>query len=92
MEAKMGCCWEEFLAELRKTHICLKDALHELKWEMNLIGGEYRVKIGYQCLLPYVWAKGDWWWTKLWKVRVPSKCILFMWLVLCNRVLMWELL
>jgi hypothetical protein len=48
-----------FWRELRKAHIHLKDAPDELKWAMNLVGGEYTVKLGYQSLLPHVGAEGD---------------------------------
>jgi hypothetical protein len=33
-----------------------------------------------------------WWWSKLWKVKSPPKSILFIWLILNNRVLTWEML
>jgi hypothetical protein len=84
--------WESFLTELRRAHIRLSGDPNDLVWEMNKTGGDYTAKLNYLSLQSLNPAEIRWWWSKLWKVKAPPKSILFMWLILNNRVLTWEML
>ena len=33
-----------------------------------------------------------WWWSKVWKIQVPLKAMLTLWLDLNNKLLTWEAL
>jgi hypothetical protein len=59
---------------------------------MNPSGG-YEPKIGYKTLAmegfnqPLIW-----WWKSLWKYKCLAKAKIFMWLLLNNKALTWDLL
>jgi hypothetical protein len=61
LDAEMGCCWVNFLVELGNYHMQLMYTPNELKWALNLIGGEYMVKLGHKSLLPQVGEEVVWW-------------------------------
>jgi hypothetical protein len=55
--------------------------------------GIYTPKAGYKVLS----SRGDlgvqrWWWKKVWKFKCPSKSHIFIWLLLNNKVLTWDIL
>ena len=52
--------------------------------------GLYTAKLGYTTLQTYEVQEVCWWWKKLWKVKAPPKCTLFLWLVLNNKCLTWD--
>lgn len=52
--------------------------------------GEYSAKLRYLASMTEVDPIEEWWHKKIWKIRCPSKCITFLWLVLKKRVLTWD--
>jgi len=73
------------MAKLRKGHIRLKYELDVLTWAINPAGEICTVKLGYLTLQNAKVDNEAWWRSKIWKMKAPSKCTLFMWLVLCNK-------
>ena len=70
----------------------LKDCEDELIWDTtpSMI---YTPKMGYLKLNSDLFQRENlWWWGKLWKMNFPTKTILFMWNVLNNKLLTWEIL
>jgi hypothetical protein len=64
----------------------------QLIWSLNPTRN-YELKFGYKAL-----AQEDredpqvWWWKKLWKFKFPTKEKIFMWLLLNNKSLTWDIL
>jgi hypothetical protein len=90
LEGNWAQCWDGFLAELRKAHVRLRDEDDEIAWAYNKTGGFYTAKLGYTTLQTPKVQEICWWWKKLWKVKAPPKCTLFLWLVLNKKVLTWD--
>jgi hypothetical protein len=79
--------WTTYTAKLARGHIFLIDKPDELIWSYNSSGGEYSAKLGYHLELVDVDETRSSWWKKHWKSKSPLKCLLFMWLILHNKVL-----
>jgi hypothetical protein len=71
-------------------YIRLNDSSDELIWALNGVGGNYTPSLGYSTLFGPVSSVDKWWWKKFWKFKAPPKCKMFMWIILNNKVLMWE--
>jgi hypothetical protein len=84
--------WDHFFVELKKAHIRLNNSSDELIWALNGAGGNYTPILGYSTHFGPGPGDDNWRWQKLWKVKVPPKCKLFMWLILNNKFLTWEAL
>jgi len=62
-----------------------------LVWTWNKESGEVKVKEAYDALINRnLEYDSKWWYSLIWKVRAPLKLILFLWLILKNKVLTGE--
>jgi hypothetical protein len=57
---------------------------------LQQLRGEYSAKLRYLVSMDEVDPIEEWWHKKIWKIYFMSKCIIFLWLVLKERVLMWD--
>jgi hypothetical protein len=81
---------ELFIHGLKIAHIRLSDSEDELIWD-PAPSGSYSPKLGYlKCNSDLNTQETVWWWSKLWKVKSPTKTRLFMWNVLRNKVPTWD--
>jgi hypothetical protein len=88
-----GICLGRFhVHNLKRAHIHLSSEEDELAWDFNAIGGVYSAKLGYLSVISEEENIQLWWFKKLWKIQNPSKSLLFLWLMLKERVLTWDML
>jgi hypothetical protein len=81
---------ENFIHCLKLAQIRLSDSEDELIWD-PAPSGSYSPKLGYlKCNSELSTQEAVWWWSKLWKVKSPTKTRLFMWNVLRNKVPTWD--
>ena len=60
-------------------------------WDFNQLEGSFTSKLGYFVLLDLV-EMTCWWWKELWEVVALLKSMLFLWLVLNQKVSTYECL
>lgn len=69
LELSMG----EFIFELNKVHIRIREGEDELVWVYNAIGGWYIEKLGYVSMLENNLANNEWCYKKYGNQRNPRK-------------------
>jgi hypothetical protein len=83
--------WTQYINLLKHNAICLHDHDDELKWSRNQTTGVLTTKLGYASKFSEEQgAMRLWWWKAVWKLVFPLKTRIFLWLVLENKVLMWD--
>jgi hypothetical protein len=82
--------WQIYLNELKRVHIRIRDSEDSLMWAKNKVTGMYTTKLSYEALMDAVGQEEVWWWNKIWKIKVPKKTRIFLWLTLKNKVPTWE--
>jgi hypothetical protein len=60
----MLCEWNNFIFELNKEHIRIREGEDELVWVYNAIGGQYMTKLGYVSMLENNLVNNEWWYKK----------------------------
>jgi hypothetical protein len=79
--------WNSFLQVLNLSGITLSVDLDLLTWSWNKEVGVVRMKEAYNALTYSLFDETcKWWYSFIWKIKVPSKIILFMCLCLKNKV------
>ena len=80
--------WEEFISSLWEAGIIFSEASDTLVCIGNKQMGTVMTSLAYSSLFKkYRVLQLDWWHTKLWKMKVPSKAKCFAWLVLSHKIL-----
>jgi hypothetical protein len=71
--------WDSFFFwKLIASNIRLREEEDKLVWARNLIGGFYKIELGYEVMLSLDQEHNSLWcWNKVWKIRAPLKCRLF---------------
>ena len=69
----------------------IKEDSDSLLWTKNVVGGSYSPKLGYKDLremepIPYL----QWWFKIICKFKCSLTTRIFMWLVINNKVPMWD--
>ncbi|KAH9294277.1 hypothetical protein KI387_040519, partial [Taxus chinensis] len=77
--------WNDYLAKLRRGHIRLQEEPDCIVWTQNKTVGIYTARLGYKVLMAIENQAACWWWSKIWKVKVPMKNKVFMWLSLNTK-------
>lgn len=76
---------------LRCTDISLRHEDDAISWTWNKFLGVITIKFAYEALVEQnVKAYPKWWFTTIWKLQIPVKIILFVWLSLQDRILSGE--
>ena len=84
--------YENYIRGLQLAHIQLTEQEDNLIWDLDP-GGAYSPKAGYLILSTEDGGREEvWWWRSLWKLKCPAKARLFMWCVLEDRALTWDIL
>ena len=76
--------WNNYTNSLQRAHIQLFHAEDKLIWGKNEVGATYSAKQHYAILYRHELELG--------KVKAPTKSQLFLWLVLKDKVLTWEMM
>lgn len=70
---------DTIVQKLTSSNICLKEEEDKLVWERNLVGGFYTTKVGYEAMFSSKQEQNSLWrWKKVWKIKAPLKCKLFL--------------
>jgi hypothetical protein len=70
---------DTIVQKLTSSNICLKEEEDKLVWERNLVGGFYTTKVGYEAMFSSKHEQNSLWrWKKVWKIKAPLKCKLFL--------------
>ena len=73
--------------------IMLNDDLDIIIWTCDKQAGIFKASIVYEYILQYQSnVVPVWWYSRLWKAKVPQKVKCFIWLVIKHKVLSWDLL
>ena len=84
--------WNQYASILVSFFIDLEeDEPNNIIWTKNNKDGSFFVNLGYDMATKDE-HEGEhiWWWMKIWKIPVPVKTILTLWLALNNKLLTWE--
>jgi hypothetical protein len=83
--------WNAYVLKLRYSGVSLSCKDDSIVWSWNLGSGVVTVKSSYEALVDQNTMVDPVWWHKaLWKVHVPLKIILFVWLCLHDCILTGE--
>jgi hypothetical protein len=83
--------WSGFLSMLRSSGVTLNSDEDNVVWSWNKSTGSMTAKLAYDALITQDVVEEPVWWHKaLWKVKIPVKIILFIWLFLYDCVLTGE--
>jgi hypothetical protein len=76
---------------LRCSGVTLNNEKDSIVWTWNHTKGDVTVKMTYDALVAQnLTMVFEWWYKALWKIQVPAKIILFVWLCLHDRILTGE--
>jgi len=80
--------WDIFILNLRKNGLSLSETRDRLVWSWNNMTGEVQAKLAYDSLV-YKDCKIslNLWSLEIWKIKVPMKISLFIWIAISNRIL-----
>ena len=68
-----------------------EDRDDKLVWTKNLVNGDFMAKLGYKTWVGENFqGEMEEWWKQLWKVEVPLKAKVTLWLTLNNKILTWD--
>jgi hypothetical protein len=83
--------WNNFITVLKSSGVSLNQSNDKLVWSWNREDGSVSADLAYQCIA-FNSHNGDykWWFKSIWKVKIPSKIICFMWLCLKDSILTGE--
>jgi hypothetical protein len=81
--------WKEYLMMLRSIGVALStEEEYSLVWTWNQSNGTVSMKSVYDALVTHNLLVDHVWWNKaIWKLQIPVKIILFVWLCFHNRIL-----
>jgi len=83
--------WDCYTQALKQNAIDLTNEPDRLVWTWNMADGVVTVKEAHNALVHLADVEDHkWWYSLIWKIKVPIKIILFMWLSLNNKVLTGE--
>ena len=84
--------WNDFISNLVKCNIRLHDLGDRVVWIHSPLG-TYALKYGYNFLIQgKVHEESVWWWKSVWRYHCPLKTKIFMWFLLINKVLTWDVI
>jgi hypothetical protein len=73
---------------LRCSGVSLRNEEDTISWSWNHSSGFITVKSAYDALVDQnVKVDPEWWYREIWKLHIPVKIILFVWLSLQDRIL-----
>jgi hypothetical protein len=77
---------------LASNYIFLNDEEeYSIYWLKNPGTREYTTGLGYNTVVEASFSgENYWWWCSLWKLQVPLKRKVYLWLALNNKLLTWE--
>ena len=92
VDVQDGLIWKGFIAILKVGNIILSGNADELVW-IHSKTGKYTPNDGYTQLIK---ENEDieliWWWKAVLKLKCPLKSKIFMWFLLSNKALTWDIL
>jgi hypothetical protein len=80
--------WNSYITLLQSSGITLFNSNDKLVWSWNKTSGTVITNLGYQCIASNSLNEVSCWWYKaIWRVKVQSKIICFIWLCLKDQIL-----
>ena len=93
LEENEAAKWSRYVNQLGNNFILLTEDRDKLIWTWNKKDGNFSAKLGYEVAVQLEYQQMEcWWWSQIWKLQVPIKAILILWLAMNNKLLTWEAL
>ena len=86
LEPKWMGVWRDYIKELQRRNVRLKDRVDDLHWVISP-SGLYAPKYGYIYQMGRRLGNARHWWSmSMWKLNCPLKSRLFFWCIFRNKV------
>ena len=81
LEENEAAKWRRYINQLGNNFILLTEDRDKLIWTWNMKERKFSAKLGYETTVQLESKQIEcWWWSRIWKLQVPLKAILKLWL------------